>query len=206
MLAPHTGWLVIDEFAGRFVFFYSGYILATHIFAFAAAAQERPRLAAGLLVAWAILNGVFVFGGLADLPVVSLALGAVGAAAVVAVSALMARSDLFAALRYLGRNSIVVYLAFFLGMAASRAVLLKTGLELGTVALLVTKWAFRRARLVLGGAPHAAAFPVERRLGQPGTPAEIRAAARRMSRDAVWTRRPLTPSPCVAKRSGERVG
>ena len=56
----------------------------------------------------------------------------------VAVSGLLARSDLFAALRYLGRNSIVVYLAFFLGMAASRAVLLKTGLELGTVALLVT--------------------------------------------------------------------
>ena len=47
-------------------------------------------------------------------------------------------SSAFAALRYLGRNSIVVYLAFFLGMAASRAVLMKTGLELGTVALLVT--------------------------------------------------------------------
>jgi uncharacterized membrane protein YcfT len=50
----------------------------------------------------------------------------------------MAKSDLFAPLRYLGRNSIVLYLAFLLGMAAARAVLLKTGLELGTVALLVT--------------------------------------------------------------------
>jgi uncharacterized membrane protein YcfT len=58
----------------------------------------------------------------------------------VAVSALMAKSHAFAALRYLGKNSIVVYLAFFLGMAASRSVLLKTGLipDLGTVALLVT--------------------------------------------------------------------
>jgi uncharacterized membrane protein YcfT len=47
---------------------------------------------------------------------------------------------MFSALRYLGRNSIVVYLAFFLGMAASRSVLVKTGLipDLGTVALLVT--------------------------------------------------------------------
>jgi uncharacterized membrane protein YcfT len=46
----------------------------------------------------------------------------------------------FSALRYLGRNSIVVYLAFFLGMAASRSVLLKTGLipDIGTVALIVT--------------------------------------------------------------------
>jgi uncharacterized membrane protein YcfT len=52
----------------------------------------------------------------------------------------MAKSDLFAALRYLGKNSIVVYLAFFIGMAASRSVLLKTGIvpDLGTVALLVT--------------------------------------------------------------------
>ena len=52
----------------------------------------------------------------------------------------MAKSDLFAPLRWLGKNSIVVYLAFFLGMAASRSVLLKLNLipDLGTVALLVT--------------------------------------------------------------------
>jgi uncharacterized membrane protein YcfT len=58
----------------------------------------------------------------------------------VAISALMARSDLFAPLRYCGRNSIVIYLAFFLPMAASRAVLLKTGwiTDIGTVSALVT--------------------------------------------------------------------
>ena len=56
------------------------------------------------------------------------------------VSALMAKSDVFSPLRYLGRNSIVVYLAFFLGMAASRSLLLKLNLipDLGAVALLVT--------------------------------------------------------------------
>jgi uncharacterized membrane protein YcfT len=133
-----TGWTVIDEFAARFVYFYTGYVLATRIFALAAGVQARPWMAGALLAAWAILNGVLVLGGAADLPFVSLGLGLIGAAAVVAVSALMAQSDVFAALRTLGRNSIVVYLAFFLGMAASRAVLLRTGLELGTVALLVT--------------------------------------------------------------------
>jgi uncharacterized membrane protein YcfT len=152
-----TGWTVIDEFAARFVYFYTGYVLATRIFALAAGVQARPWMSAALLAAWAILNGVLVFGGLADLPFISLALGLIGAAAVVAVSALMARSDVFAALRYLGRNSIVVYLAFFLGMATSRAVLLRTGIELGTVALLVTAsgifgalawfWAVRRTPL-----------------------------------------------------------
>jgi uncharacterized membrane protein YcfT len=87
-----------------------------------------------------VLNGVMVFAGYAMLPVLSLALGALGAAAVVAVSALMARVDLFAALRYCGRQSLVIYLAFFLPMAVTRTVLIKTGLvaDVGTMSALVT--------------------------------------------------------------------
>jgi uncharacterized membrane protein YcfT len=136
----HTGWTVIDEFASRFVYFYTGYVFATYIFQGAAAAQARPWIAGGLLAVWVLVNGWFVHMGLDGKPFLSLGLGLVGAAAVVMVSALMSKSDLFAALRYLGKNSIVVYLAFFIGMAGSRAVLLKTGIvpDLGTVALLVT--------------------------------------------------------------------
>src|SRR2546429_310215 len=37
-----TGWTVIDEFAARFVYFYTGYILAARIFQIAAAVQARP--------------------------------------------------------------------------------------------------------------------------------------------------------------------
>jgi uncharacterized membrane protein YcfT len=135
-----TGWTVIDEFAARFVYFYAGYVLATRIFAIAATVQARPWIAAAGLGVWALFNGFYVVLGLDGKPFISLTLGLIGAVAVVAVSALMAKSHAFAALRYLGKNSIVVYLAFFLGMAASRAVLLKTGFipDLGTVALLVT--------------------------------------------------------------------
>ena len=52
----------------------------------------------------------------------------------------MARSDVFQPLRYCGQNSIVIYLAFFLPMAATRIALLKTGIitDLGTISLLVT--------------------------------------------------------------------
>ena len=55
-------------------------------------------------------------------------------------SALMAKSDLFRPLRYCGRNSIVIYLAFFLPMAATRTLLLKTGIipDIGVVAIVVT--------------------------------------------------------------------
>jgi uncharacterized membrane protein YcfT len=135
-----TGWTVIDEFAHRFVYFYTGYILAPRIFDFAAAVQARPMAALVALAAWALGNGLLVAFGYADLAFISLALGLIGAGAVVAAAALMARSDVFRPLRYCGTNTIVIYLAFFLPMAASRAVLLKTGIipDLGTVSLLVT--------------------------------------------------------------------
>jgi uncharacterized membrane protein YcfT len=136
----NTGWTLIDEFAHRFVYTYTGYIAATHIFAFASGAQSRPFGAMVGLVLWAFINGALVVAGFADLPLVSLGLGLIGAGAVVAVAALMANSNVFQPLRYCGRQSIVIYLAFFLPMAVTRMVLLKTGVitDLGTVSVLVT--------------------------------------------------------------------
>ncbi|HEY6254652.1 MAG TPA: acyltransferase family protein [Xanthobacteraceae bacterium] len=135
-----TGWTVIDEFAARFVFFYTGYLAARHVFALATAAQAQPEAAAAGLTVWGLVNGALVFHGLSELPLVSLGLGLVGAMAVVTISALMAKSDLFRPLRYCGRNSIVIYLAFFLPMALSRTLLLKSGFiaDIGAVSLVVT--------------------------------------------------------------------
>ena len=43
-IAPiHTGSVLIDEFASRFVYFYSGYIFADLVFRFADEAARRPR-------------------------------------------------------------------------------------------------------------------------------------------------------------------
>jgi len=140
-IAPiHTGWIMIDEFASRFVYFFAGYWLATHFFAFARTVQDKPALALAGLGAWALGNGVLVFSGYGDLPGISLALGFAGAAAVVTTAALLSQVNWLSVLRYAGENSIVVYLAFFLPMAATRAVLLKTGIvpDIGTVALIVT--------------------------------------------------------------------
>jgi uncharacterized membrane protein YcfT len=135
-----TGWTVIDEFASRFVYFYTGYLFAQRIFAFAEIVQTQPNGAMVGLLVWAFVNGALVLAGFADLPIVSLALGLVGAAAVVSVAALMARIDLFSPLRYCGQQSIVIYLAFFLPMAVTRIALLKTGwiADLGAVSLIVT--------------------------------------------------------------------
>jgi uncharacterized membrane protein YcfT len=138
--AVHTGSTVIDEFAARFVFFYTGYLFAARVFALATTAQAHPESAIAGLTVWGLVNGSLVLNGLAELPLVSLGLGLMGAMAVVSISALMARSDLFRPLRYCGRNSIVIYLAFFLPMALSRTLLLKTGwiADIGAVSLLVT--------------------------------------------------------------------
>jgi uncharacterized membrane protein YcfT len=136
----HTGSTVIDEFASRFVYFYSGYLFAPRIFALARSAAEQPESALAGLTTWGLINGFLAFNGLAELPVVSLALGLAGAAAVISVSALLARSDLAMPLRYCGRNSIVIYLAFFLPMAASRTLLIKADwiADVGTISAIVT--------------------------------------------------------------------
>ena len=144
----HTGWTLVDEFCGRWVYFLAGYLLAPRIFDLAQTAVAAPRLALSCLSVWAIVNGLFAltpsgldaFPTLAALPVISLALGAVGAIAVVMVSALLTRTRLADPLRYCGRHSIAIYLAFFLPMAATRAILIKTGLvsDVGVVSAVVT--------------------------------------------------------------------
>jgi uncharacterized membrane protein YcfT len=140
-MAPiHTGSTTIDEFAGRFVFFYAGYALAPAVFAFAARVGAKPAIALAGLAVWALVNGALVVTGYAAVPGISLALGAFGAMAVVAGSVLLAGSAAARPLRYCGANSIVIYLAFFLPMAVTRTVLLKLGIipDLGTVSLIVT--------------------------------------------------------------------
>jgi uncharacterized membrane protein YcfT len=59
---------------------------------------------------------------------------------VVSFAALLSKSDLTAPIRYCGRNSIVIYLAFFLPMAVSRSLFLSRGWvhDLGAISLGVT--------------------------------------------------------------------
>lgn len=135
-----TGFLVIDEFCARFVYFYSGYALAPYVFDFAETVRTNQRAGLLFLCSWAVFEAVMVFGGYSELPVVNLGLGFLGVGAVVAASVLLSARSWALPLRYAGQNSIVVYLAFFLPMAATRAALLKfaPGLDLGTTALIVT--------------------------------------------------------------------
>lgn len=134
-----TSSMVVNEFAARFVYFYTGYILARYVFELAKQAQAHVPLAIAALLAWATLNAEFVFAGYADLPLLSLGLGLIGIAAVVTFCALIAKRDLLPPLRYCGENSIVIYLAFFLPMAIARTVMLQMGVQdAGSISVIVT--------------------------------------------------------------------
>jgi uncharacterized membrane protein YcfT len=137
---PETGSIVIDEFAARYAYFYAGYLFAPRIFAFAEIARSKPGWTIPGLFVWGVTNGLAVREGYAALPGVSLLLGFAGAAAVVGFSALLAQARMLPQLAWLGARSIVVYLAFFLPMAATRLALVRTGLisDGGTIALIVT--------------------------------------------------------------------
>jgi uncharacterized membrane protein YcfT len=124
--APHTGWLVIDEFADRFVFFYSGYAAAPLVFALAAYIWRTPKLlVTAALVVWAYANWLAVQAGFAVTPGPDLIFGYAGVVAVIAFSVLITRSRYGNALAYCGQNSIIIYLAFPLFMAPTRVALLK---------------------------------------------------------------------------------
>ena len=149
ILPIETGSFLLDEFCERWVYFLAGYLLSARIFALAAWAPANPRPALLGIALWAVINGalaltaspVAAFPTLAEFPLVGLGLGLAGAVAIVAVASLLtvyARRAI-EPLRYCGQNSIAIYLAFFLPMAATRTLLIKTGViqDVGIVSMLV---------------------------------------------------------------------
>jgi len=158
ILPLHTDYLLIDEFAARYVYFFVGCALAQPIFQLAAWARENLPTALSYLALWTVVNGFLTYSKLPEglqqfaqhsanhgpanyshLPFISLILGAAGAIAVVCICAVLSRFRIAGFLRYLGSHSIVVYLAFFLPMVISREILFRFApwLDLGTISLLV---------------------------------------------------------------------
>ena len=139
MAGIETGWLVIDQFAALFVFFYAGYAFADLAFGLARFSQRRWIQVVAIVVLWALANAALVASGWSQVAIISLVLGFAGCAAIVIVSSLIKDSSIGRALLYIGKHSIVIYLAFFIPMAAGRIILVKSGVPLdpGTISLIV---------------------------------------------------------------------
>ncbi len=164
ILPIHTGWVMIDEFFSRFVYFFAGYAFAPLIFRIADWLRQRPLVGIVGLLIWGFVEYKLVFmpvpeslamlitpagdllhgrGAVSDLPIISLMLGLIGALAIISISSLLSlladKNVLRQSLSWLGAHSIVIYLAFFLPMAIARTILLKIGIfDVGTVSLLTT--------------------------------------------------------------------
>jgi uncharacterized membrane protein YcfT len=152
-----TGWFFTDEFARRFVYFYAGFRLAPQVFRLAEwATSHRAGLLAYLGV-WGVLNQLLVAAGLATLPGVSLGLGFCGAIAVVFTGVLLSQLPGTGALRYLGANSLAVYLGYYVSLRLAAKVSAGLIHDAGTAALVLTlacilgalalRWATVRAGL-----------------------------------------------------------
>jgi uncharacterized membrane protein YcfT len=102
--------------------------------------RAHPMLAFAGLALWAVVNGGLVAFGYGEWPLVSLALGLAGACAIITMGTLLARMRWMNFLRFCGAHSIVIYLAFFLPMATTRTLLLKTDIihDIGATSLIVT--------------------------------------------------------------------
>jgi uncharacterized membrane protein YcfT len=147
-LPVNTGWILIDEFADRYVYFLGGYLLAPFIFTIAQEAARRPIITVAGLGLWAAVNGVFAFAPTghplfptwASLPFISLGLGAIGAMAVVSLASLLTKVRLAGLLAYCGQHSMAIYLSFFLPMAITRILFIKFDLvaDVGTTAAVMT--------------------------------------------------------------------
>jgi len=161
LLAPHTGWSAIDEFTSRLVFFVAGYLGVRHAMALADwAGANKGATALGLIVG-AGLAGLIILSGWAgwkSSPAL-LVLAFAGSAAVIAISSLLAQGKLLEVVRHCGYNSLTIYLAFFLPMAATREAVVRFAPSIGPTAAsifvtlaavvlpFVMEWATRGTRL-----------------------------------------------------------
>ncbi len=130
----------VDHFTAYYVYFYAGYAFAPLVFRTVASAQANVLPAALALVGYAVIEGYLVFAGgselhprgitmgYAALPFVNLTLGLAGSIAVCLAAALLIRLPWMDWLRWLGEHSIVIFLSFSIPMAASRTLILRTGL------------------------------------------------------------------------------
>lgn len=139
ILPVHTGFYAIDQFAEYFVFFYTGYALAPVFFRIVGYALDRPRRAIAGLAVWAGVNGAAVFlpgyavhptsfeMGFAGMPGLHLVFAYLGMLALFITAGLVSSLPAMRWLTFIGKHSIVLYVAFALPMTAMRTLLLKTG-------------------------------------------------------------------------------
>ncbi len=114
LISPRTGIPAADWFCTYFVFFYCGYAYSERFFLLADWAQAHPRQSWWIIVIWAMFNAIMIKLAGGENHAVLLLLGFLGISALVMLSSLLSKRPWFSWLSRLGKNSIAVYLGFYL--------------------------------------------------------------------------------------------
>jgi uncharacterized membrane protein YcfT len=123
-----TGYMPLDSLMLFGVFFMVGARLSTEIQALTRWAQRHPFPVFLMFISWLALHSAGIWFGITALPGATLVFGLAGAfALLMAASLLAAVPVLSTGLAYCGRQSLALYLAFTLPMAAARIGLISTG-------------------------------------------------------------------------------
>jgi uncharacterized membrane protein YcfT len=148
-----TGLKAVDEFTHFFVFFYAGYVGARYVFGAAEWARAHARIARMVFAAWFLANAVLVSNQLTHLPGMPLIMGFAGAFAVSLLATQLAGVAWLGWLRYLGQNSIVVYLGFVIPIGLMRRYIAPSAsiADPGTVSFMVMVLAVAGAVLLYWG-------------------------------------------------------
>ena len=134
-----TGWMLIDEFAWRFIWFVSGVYGASRVFELAAWARENHGRALALAGVLYVTVATVVFSGLIDIRGLELLMGYAGASASILAVTVLADMGLVGFLSFIGHRSLYVFLAFFAPMAIVRVGLVKfAGFTNGDLVTLLT--------------------------------------------------------------------
>lgn len=142
ILPVATGSTLIDQFAGRYVYFVTGVVCAPALLALAAWLDRNRGAAAMLWLVWAAGSAGVIAGlgpaALAGAPFAALALGLAGSIGLIATAVLGAPRLGWVA--FCGRQSLTIYLAFFIPMALTRVLILRSGVEfdIGLTTLALT--------------------------------------------------------------------
>jgi uncharacterized membrane protein YcfT len=139
-LRIETGWTLVDQFALRYVYFYSGYCFATQIFGLAAWATANRKWALVYLAVWGVVEAYVVHRGWEQLPGFSLLLGYVGAMAVVFAATLLSTVPKLRWFSVLGQQSLAIYLghSLLLGLLKTFMGPVVAALGLGWAGLFTT--------------------------------------------------------------------
>ncbi len=133
-----TGWMLIDEFAWRFIWFVSGVYGASRIFELAAWARANHGKALGLAALLYTTVATVVFSGLIEIRALELLMGYAGGIGSIMAIAVLTDLGLTGILSFIGHRSLYVFLAFFAPMAAMRVGLVRfAGWENGDLITLV---------------------------------------------------------------------